>query len=149
MDLLSETPAIIEFGRFRVLPHRRELLADDRPVKLGGRGFDMLMALIEARGTVLGKGPLMPRVWPNRIVAEESLHAQVSALRTALGVERELIRTVPGRGYQLSGEIRVLADEQFIDANLHCVRCCSSKNLPALAAASRPRKANSRERLTL
>jgi hypothetical protein len=25
VDLASETPAIIEFGHFRVLPHRREL----------------------------------------------------------------------------------------------------------------------------
>jgi hypothetical protein len=31
--------------------------------------------------------------------------------RTVLGAERELIRTVPGRGYQFTGEIRVLADE--------------------------------------
>src|SRR4029077_4666091 len=32
----SVLPASVEFGRFRVLPHRRELLADGRPTKLGG-----------------------------------------------------------------------------------------------------------------
>ncbi|HEX3522769.1 MAG TPA: winged helix-turn-helix domain-containing protein, partial [Stellaceae bacterium] len=111
MDLVSETPAIIEFGRFQIVPHRRELLADGLPIKLGGRAFDVLMALIEARGTILGKGALMARVWPNRILEEKNLHAQISTLRTALGAERELIRTVPGRGYQFTGEIRVLADE--------------------------------------
>lgn len=68
MDPASETPASVEFGRFRVLPHRRELLADGRPTKLGGRGFDVLMALIEARGTVPGKDALTARVWPNRVV---------------------------------------------------------------------------------
>jgi predicted ATPase/DNA-binding winged helix-turn-helix (wHTH) protein len=104
-------PAIIEFGSFVVLPHRREVLADGLPIKLGGRAFDVLIALIEARGTVLGKGALMARVWPNRVVGEKNLHAQISALRIALGAERELIRTVPGRGYQFTGEIRVLADE--------------------------------------
>ena len=36
----------IACGRFRVLPHRRELLADGQPVKLGGRAFDVLLALI-------------------------------------------------------------------------------------------------------
>jgi predicted ATPase/DNA-binding winged helix-turn-helix (wHTH) protein len=107
----SETPAIIEFGRFVVLPHRRELLANGLPIKLGGRAFDVLMALIEARGTVLSKDALMARVWHNRVVEEKNLHAQISALRTVLGAERELIRTVPGRGYQFTGEIRVLADE--------------------------------------
>jgi hypothetical protein len=30
----SEAPAGIAFGRFLLLPHRRELLADGRPVKL-------------------------------------------------------------------------------------------------------------------
>jgi DNA-binding winged helix-turn-helix (wHTH) protein len=29
-------------------------------------------------------------------------------LRTALGVERELIHTVAGRGYQFTGEVRIL-----------------------------------------
>jgi DNA-binding winged helix-turn-helix (wHTH) protein len=108
MNPASDALASVAFGPFRVLPHRRELLADDRPVKLGGRAFDVLMALIEARGTVLGKGALMARVWPNRIVEEKNLHVQISALRTALGAERELIRTVSGRGYQFTGEPRVL-----------------------------------------
>ncbi|HEY2539312.1 MAG TPA: transcriptional regulator, partial [Stellaceae bacterium] len=108
MDLASETAAIIEFGRFRILPHRRELLADGRPVKLGGRAFDILMALIDARGEVVSKDALMARVWPDRVVEEKNLHTQISALRTAIGVERELIRTVAGRGYQFTGETRIL-----------------------------------------
>jgi predicted ATPase/DNA-binding winged helix-turn-helix (wHTH) protein len=108
VERLSETPASVAFGRFRVQPHRRELLADGRPVKLGGRAFDVLMALIEARGTVLGNDALIRRVWPNRVVEEKNLHAQISALRIALGAQRELIRTVPGRGYQFTGETRIL-----------------------------------------
>ena len=59
MDAASEAPASVAFGRFRVLPHRRELLADGRPIKLGGRAFDVLMALIEARGALIGKDALM------------------------------------------------------------------------------------------
>jgi len=108
MDLASETPAIIEFGHFGIVPHRRELLADGQPIKLGERAFDMLMALIDARGEVVSKDALMARVWPGRIVAEKNLHTQISALRTALGVERELIHTVAGRGYQFIGEVRIL-----------------------------------------
>ena len=109
MDLAPETPAIIEFDHFGIVPHRRELLADGQPIKLGGRAFDMLMALIDARGEVVSKDALMARVWPGRIVAEKNLHTQISALRTALGVERELIHTVAGRGYQFTGEVRILS----------------------------------------
>ena len=109
MDPASEPPASVAFGPFRVLPHRRELLANGQPIKLGGRAFDVLMALIEARGAVVGKDALMQRVWPSRIVEENSLQAQISALRVAFGAERELIRTVAGRGYQFTGEIRIPA----------------------------------------
>jgi predicted ATPase/DNA-binding winged helix-turn-helix (wHTH) protein len=109
MDHTSETPAIIEFGHFRVVPHRRELLADNRPVHLGGRSFDVLMALIEGQGAVVSKDALMNRVWPNRIVEENSLQVQISALRNAFGADRNLIRAVSGRGYQLTGEIRTVA----------------------------------------
>ena len=109
MDLASETSASVTFGSFRVLPHRRELLAEGRPIKLGGRAFDVLMALIEARGAVIAKDALMRRVWPDRVVEENNLHAQISALRAAFGAERALIRTVAGRGYQFAGEIRILS----------------------------------------
>jgi predicted ATPase/DNA-binding winged helix-turn-helix (wHTH) protein len=108
MDL-AETPAAIEFGRFRVLPRRREFLIEGRPVELGGRAFDVLMALIEASGAVVGKDALMHRVWPDRIVEENNLQAQISALRRAFGAERDLIRTIAGRGYQFTGEIRTVS----------------------------------------
>ena len=55
----AETPAAIEFGRFRILPRRRELLAESQPVELGGRAFDVLMVLIEASGAVVSKDALM------------------------------------------------------------------------------------------
>src|SRR6201982_1597556 len=104
MDPASERLADIAFGRFQVSPDRREVLADGRPVKLGGRAFDVLMALIEARGAVVSKDALMTRVWPDRIVEENNLQWQISALRAAFGADRNLIRTVSGRGYQFTAE---------------------------------------------
>src|SRR5271165_5782900 len=90
MDAARTPSASLAFGRFEVLPHRRELLAGGQQLKLGGRAFDLLMA----------------RVWPSRVVEESALQVQISALRAAFGAERELIRTVSGRGYQFTGEIR-------------------------------------------
>ena len=49
----SDTPASIDFGHFRIFPHRRQLSADGRPITLGGRAFDVLLALIEASGAVV------------------------------------------------------------------------------------------------
>jgi DNA-binding winged helix-turn-helix (wHTH) protein len=96
----------VAFGRFLLLPHRREVLADGQATNLGARAFDVLMALIEARGAVVGKDALAARVWPGQIVQDAALQSQVSALRAALGADRNLIRTVSGRGYQFVGEIR-------------------------------------------
>src|SRR3981189_1888900 len=101
----ASAPAAIEFGRFRVLPRRREILIAGGPVGPGGRAFDVLMALIEARGTVVSKDALMQRVWADRIVEENNLQAQISVLRRAFGADRDLIRTADGRGYQLTSDI--------------------------------------------
>ena len=109
MDPASERPAGIVFGRFQVFPDRREVLADGKPVKLGGRAFDVLVALIEARATIVSKDALMARVWPGRVVEDNNLEAQISALRAAFGADRGLIRTVSGRGYQFTGDIREVA----------------------------------------
>src|SRR6266576_1046279 len=109
MPGLPEVPATIEFGRFKVVRHRRELLADGRPVELGGRAFDTLMALIDARGMVLDKDQLMSLVWPDRVVEGNNLPAQIAVLRKVFGADRHLIRTVAGRGYQFTGEIHTAA----------------------------------------
>jgi predicted ATPase len=99
-------PNVLEFGRFTFDPNRRELRAGGRAVALGGRAFDALLALIDARGTLVSKDELMRRIWPDRVVEENNLEAQISALRKALGIDRSLIRTVAGRGYQFTGDIR-------------------------------------------
>ncbi len=104
----SESAASVAFGRYRLLAHRRELLCDGEPIKLGDRALDVLMVLIEAPGTLIGKDVLMARVWPNRVVEEGNLQAQITALRKALGSDREVVRTVAGRGYLFTEEIHAI-----------------------------------------
>jgi len=106
----SDPLAIIEFGNFRIFPHRRQLIADGRPIPLGGRAFDVLMALIEASGAVVSKDELLKVAWQGRIVDESRLAGEIVALRKAFGADRDLIRTVTGRGYQFTGEIRVRSE---------------------------------------
>src|SRR5271156_5553973 len=126
----AETPVAIEFGRFRVLPHRRELLVEGRLLDLGGRAFDVLMALIEAAGAVVSKDALMNRVWPDRIVEENNLQAQISALRRAFGADRDLIRTIAGRGYQFTGEIRSVSATPNAEASAGMAQPTSTLSSP-------------------
>jgi DNA-binding winged helix-turn-helix (wHTH) protein len=62
VDGQREPFTAVEFGRFKVVPHRRELIADGTPIALGNRAFDALLVLIDAGGTVLDKDELLRRV---------------------------------------------------------------------------------------
>lgn len=88
----------IRFGRFEWQPQQRRLLADGIPSALGARAFDLLSMLIEGRDRVLSKSELLAGAWGGRIVEENNLTVQISALRKVLG--EGAIVTVPGRGYR-------------------------------------------------
>jgi DNA-binding winged helix-turn-helix (wHTH) protein len=92
MKVTNEALGGIEFGRFRLLPHRRQLRADGVAVELGSRAFDVLMVLTEARGALVTKDEILSRVWPDTVVEENNLVVQISALRKALGEDRDFIR---------------------------------------------------------
>jgi TolB-like protein/DNA-binding winged helix-turn-helix (wHTH) protein len=92
--------ADICFGRWLLSPARRRLFAEGTEVTLGGRAFDLLLALVEAKGEIVSKETLMRRVWPGTVVEDNSLQVQISALRKVLGQDAVLlITTVPRRGY--------------------------------------------------
>src|SRR5271168_3410545 len=101
----------ISFGPFRLFPSQRLLLVCDAPVRIGNRAFDILTALVERAGEVVGKDELMARTWPRTFVEEANLKIQVSALRRALGDGqggRRFVATVPGRGYNFVAPISVV-----------------------------------------
>jgi DNA-binding winged helix-turn-helix (wHTH) protein len=78
----------LAFGPFRLLAAQRLLLEGDTPVRLGSRAFDILAALVEGAGEIVGKKELIARAWPQTFVEDANLKIQVSALRRALGEDR-------------------------------------------------------------
>src|ERR1700692_2515257 len=90
------------FGSFRLLPRQRLLLSGNKPVRLGSRALDILIALVERAGDLVSKDELMARVWPNTFVVQANLTVHVSALRRALrdgiGGSRYFVN-VANRGY--------------------------------------------------
>jgi len=99
----SET---LRFGRFELRPLEHRLLADGEPVMLGGRAFDLLLALAQRAGQLVTRSELIEQVWPGRVVEENNLSVQVNALRKALG--GEWVVTVPGRGYRLVAPLQAV-----------------------------------------
>src|SRR5216684_8740593 len=100
----------ISFGPYRLLAAQRLLLEGDQPVRLGSRAFDILEALVERAGEVVGKEELIARAWPRTYVEEANLKIQVSALRRVLGDGQggnRYVITVPGRGYNFVAPLRL------------------------------------------
>jgi len=101
------------FGPFRLCPSRRLLFEEGgRPLRLGSRAFEILIALLEREGEVISKRDLIARVWGGISVAEPNLKTQVAALRRTLGDDqtgRRYICTVTGRGYCFVAPVRRFA----------------------------------------
>jgi len=102
---------VVRFGRFCVLPRARQLLADEQPIELGSRAFDLLMVLIGAPGTLVPKNEIISRVWPDTVVEDSNLKVQMSALRRVLNADRDVIKTVHGRGYVFTSEVTTTSIE--------------------------------------
>ncbi|MFK3908161.1 response regulator [Pseudomonas monteilii] len=97
---------MIRLGNATVSLERREVFLDDRPVRIGGRAFDILAVLIRAQGRIVAKDELINQVWPDTVVEENNLQVQISSLRKAF-FPQALIHTVPRRGYRLSADIEL------------------------------------------
>src|SRR5262245_37585558 len=105
MTTPGATPGPLRFGRFELQPRERRLLIDGEPVALGARAFDVLLALAERPDRLVSKRALMDLVWPDLVVQENNLAAQVSALRKVIG--EAVITTIPGRGYRFVAPVEL------------------------------------------
>ena len=94
---------MIRIGTLHVFLDRREIRANGELLRIGSRAFEILELLIQANGALVSKDEIMQRVWPHTFVEENNLQVHIASLRKALGEDRRLIVTVPGRGYRLVG----------------------------------------------
>ena len=107
-------PARVSFGPFCLLPTQFLLREGDKPVALGSRALQILIALLERRGELVSKKDLMARVWPDVFVEPANLTVHISALRRALRDGRDghrFIVNIPGRGYCFVASVDVSGHE--------------------------------------
>lgn len=103
---------MIQLGRARIDLERREAFIGATPVRLGGRAFEVLQALLAQPNRLLTKHELIDQAWPGCVVEENNLQVQVSQLRKTLGLGADILETVPRRGYRLNlpGSAQALPD---------------------------------------
>src|SRR5262245_57245165 len=95
---------VYRFGAWEIDLARREMRLNGTPAEIGGRAFEIVETLVGSAGELIDKYDLMNRVWPGAAVEENTLQAQISAIRKALGHDRALLKTIAGRGYRLLGD---------------------------------------------
>jgi predicted ATPase/DNA-binding winged helix-turn-helix (wHTH) protein len=127
-------PACFSFGPFHLIPTQGLLLEAEKPLRLGSRALDILIALVERRGELVSKEELMARVWPKMFVEPANLTVNVAAVRRVLGDGRNGNRylvNIPGRGYRFVAPVTVVENETPPLALLQPVASNGSHNLPA------------------
>ena len=127
-DLSQRPERTYAFGPFRLMPERQLLVRGEMPIRIGSRALDILGVLVDRAGEVVSKRELLSRVWPDMVVEEGNLKANIAVLRRALGDESgkaKFIATATGRGY------RFIAPVQTSDAARPAPAAKGGNDLPA------------------
>jgi DNA-binding winged helix-turn-helix (wHTH) protein len=105
-----EREKVFSFDSFQLFPRKFLLLKTDKPIRIGSRSFEILVALLERPGELVSKQALMARMRPNALVEEANLTVQVTNLRRALGDGRDgnrLLINITARGYRFVGPVAI------------------------------------------
>src|SRR5258708_3969160 len=93
---------VISFGVYSLYPAERRLEKAGVALHLGGRAVDILVALTERAGKIVGARELIAQVWPDGAVDDSSLRFHMTTLRKALSdgqLGARYISNISGRGY--------------------------------------------------
>lgn len=96
----------MRFGPFQVDQRRQEVTKEGSRLKLQGKVYQVLVALLEKPGEVVTREELRQRLWPadTHVNYDANVNTTVNKLRQALGDSTDkplYIETIPRKGYCL------------------------------------------------
>lgn len=99
-------PRFIRFGPFQLDQQRQDLTKNGARLKLQGKVYQVLVALIEKQGEVVTREELRQRLWPadTHVNYDANVNTTVNKLRQILGDSTDkplYIETIPRKGYCL------------------------------------------------
>ena len=103
IDLAQETE--FHLGSLRVRPATCEVESNGVSQTLQRRVMQVLVALAQARGTVVSQGDLVARCWRGLAVSDDAIYRCISKLRKLAADYPEApfaIEAIPGVGYRLT-----------------------------------------------
>lgn len=102
------------FDRFELDTDRFALTEGGSPVHIEPLVFDLLACLVRHPGQVLTRDTIVDEVWKGRFVSEATVSSCIKSARRALGdtgQQQAFIRTIRGRGIQLTASVEVVGEE--------------------------------------
>ena len=96
----------MRFGPFQIDQQRQEVSRDGQRIKLQGKVYQVLVALLERPGEVVTREELRQRLWPadTHVNYDANVNTTVNKLRQVLGDSTDkpiYIETIPRKGYCL------------------------------------------------
>jgi len=114
LNNISVAPArYLRFGAFLLDIKREELFKDGTRVKLQGKVYQALLALLEKPGDILTREALRMRLWPadTHVNYDANVNTTVNKLRQVLGDspdEPVFVDTIPRKGYSFVAKVEYL-----------------------------------------
>src|ERR1700723_2271562 len=99
-------PRFVRFGPFHVDQQRQEVTKNGARLKLQGKVYQVLVALLDKPGEVVTREELRQRLWPadTHVNYDANVNTTVNKLRQVLGDSTDkplYIETIPRKGYRL------------------------------------------------
>jgi len=106
---LIQTQRYIRFGPFQIDQQRQQVYRNGSRLKLQGKVYQVLTALIAKSGQVVTREELKAALWPSdtHVNFDANVNTTVNKLRQILGDSTDkplYIETIPRKGYSFMGE---------------------------------------------
>ncbi|HWZ99608.1 MAG TPA: winged helix-turn-helix domain-containing protein [Candidatus Dormibacteraeota bacterium] len=101
---LAQSPRYIRFGSFQIDQQRQQVFRNGTRLKLQGKVYQVLLALIAKHGQVVTREELKQALWPSdtHVNFDANVNTTVNKLRQILGDSTDkpiYIETIPRKGY--------------------------------------------------
>ena len=117
MSFVPKPNDLVHFGEFDLDLRKYELRRGGQPVKLERIPMELLILLIETRGTLVTRETIIERLWGKDVFleTERGINTAINKLRAVLRDDPRqprFLQTVIGKGYRFIAEVQVESDEE-------------------------------------
>jgi len=108
---------LVRFGEFELDPGKYELLREGQPVKLERLPMELLILLVESRGTLVTREMIVEHLWGKDVYreTERGINTAINKLRSVLcddPRQPRYLQTIIGKGYRFIAEVQIDTSEE-------------------------------------